>query len=312
MRVIFMGTPDFAVPALEALCSSRHDVSLVVTQPDREKGRGKKIEMTPVKTCALAHHIPVFQPVKVKSEEAVSRLREEKPDVIVVAAFGQILSKEILDLPRFGCVNIHGSLLPKYRGAAPIQWAVLNGEEKSGITIMQMDEGIDTGDILLQEETMLSPKETTATLFERLSLMGGPLLLKALDQIEAGTITRTKQNPEEATYAKMLRREMGEISWRSSAEEIERKVRGMNPWPSAYTTWNGKQLKIWDCEVIDEDAGELPGVITNVEKQYFDVAAGHGQVRVEELQLEGKKRMKTADFLLGYHVKPGEAFTGRG
>lgn len=312
MRVVFMGTPDFAVPALNALCESRHEVTLVVTQPDREKGRGKKIEETPVKVCAKEHGIPVFQPVKVKEESAVERLRQENPDVIVVAAFGQILSKEILDLPRFGCINIHGSLLPKYRGAAPIQRAVLDGEEKSGITIMQMDEGIDTGDILLQEEITLAPKETAQTLFDKLARMGGPLLLKALDMIEDGTVVRKKQDSSEATYAKQLRREMGEINWNRPAGEIDCMVRGMNPWPSAYTYWNGKQLKIWDCDVIERDSGELPGVITNVEKRYFDVAAGQGQIRVNELQLEGKKRMKTADFLLGYHITPGEAFTGRG
>ncbi len=302
-----MGTPDFAVPALETLLKSEHEVSLVVTQPDREKGRGKKILKSPVKECAEQYGIPVFQPEKLRTAEATERLAKEHADVYVVAAYGQILSKEILEQPRFGCINIHGSLLPKYRGAAPIQWAVLDGEKESGITIMQMNEGLDTGDIILQERVALDPKETAESLYEKLAKVGGPLTLTVLQQFEDGTVKRIPQEDEKSNYAKMLRREMGEINWNKSAVEIERWIRGMNSWPSAYSRWNGKQLKIWDADVV-ACAGEkaAPGTVLDVQKTYFDVMTGEGALRVNEVQLEGKKRVPVKDFLLGYKVLPGD------
>ncbi len=302
-----MGTPDFAVPALEALATSdKHTVSLVVTQPDRQKGRSDKLVKSPVKICAEAHGIPVYQPAKIKTEEGVERLRQENADICVVAAYGQILSKEILDMPRYGCVNIHGSLLPKYRGAAPIQWAVVDGEEKSGLTIMQMDVGLDTGDMMLQEEVVLDPKETAESLYDKLSSMGGPLILKALDEIEAGTITRTPQDDAQSTYAKILHKDMGEIHWNASAVAIERLIRGMNSWPSAYTAYNGKGLKIWDADVADQNKTGVPGTIVEVTKDHITVQCGMGTLTLNEVQLEGKKRMKVHDLLLGNKFEVGE------
>lgn len=309
MRIVFMGTPDFAVPALQALAASRHEVSLVVTQPDRQKGRGKAVEESDVKKCAEALSLPVFQPAKVKAEEAVSVLREQHPDAIVVAAYGQILSQEILDLPRYGCINIHGSLLPRWRGAAPIQWSVIEGDERTGITIMQMDKGLDTGDILLQESVEIGAKETAEHLYERLAAMGGPLLLKALDEIEAGTITRTRQDDAKSCYAKMLTKRQGEISWTMPAVRIERLVRGLNSWPSAYTFYRGKMLKIWDADCEPQKEMEAaPGTILGTTRDTIRVQTGDGVLALKEVQPEGKKRMLVKDFLLGY---PAEGSLGQ-
>ena len=322
MRIIFMGTPDFAVPALKALAESeKHEVSLVVTQPDRPKGRSKKPAPSDVKLCAGEYGIPVFQPEKVREKEAVNRLRREEADIIVVAAFGQILPKEILEMPRYGCVNIHGSLLPAYRGAAPIQWAVLDGQKETGDTIMQMNEGLDTGDILTQEKVELAPDETAGSLYERLSEMGGPLLLRTLDEIAAGTVTPVPQDDAKSCYAKMLRKEMGNIDWNKSAEEIGRLIRGLNPWPSAYTHWNGKMLKIWMAKpVTEEKLRELgcggkngldfqeakPGTVMIVTRDSLMVETGNGLLALEELQLEGKKRMPVQTFLMGCRMQAGE------
>ncbi len=306
MKIVFMGTPDFAVPVLEALVGDGQQVSLVVTQPDRVKGRGREVAMSPVKQCALAHDIPVFQPLRVKTPEAVERLRQEQPDIIIVAAYGQILSTEILTMPRYGCVNVHASLLPKYRGAAPIQWAVINGEKKSGVTIMEMDAGLDTGDIILQEEVELAPKETGESLYEKLSSMGGPLLLKAMKQIEEGTATREKQSDAVSTYARILKREMGLIRWDSSAVSIERLIRGMNSWPSAFTHYHGKLLKIWDADVLTKKAAGTPGSIVGTDKEAIYVNTGDQILALKEVQLEGKKRMLVKDFLLGCDIKDGD------
>ncbi|MCH4034422.1 MAG: methionyl-tRNA formyltransferase [Lachnospiraceae bacterium] len=309
MRIIFMGTPDFAVPALSALAASRHEVTLVVTQPDRQKGRGKALEESDVKAKAKELGIPVFQPAKVKEAAAVEVLREQHPDAIVVAAYGQILSQEILDLPRYGCLNIHGSLLPRWRGAAPIQWAVIEGDEETGITIMQMDKGLDTGDILLQERTKIGTKETAEHLYERLAAMGGPLLLKALDEIENGTITRTKQDDARSCYAKMLNKRQGEISWTMPAARIERLVRGLNSWPSAYTYYRGKILKIWDADAEPQKKMEAaPGTILSAAKDAIRVQTGDGVLVLREVQPEGKRRMAVKDFLLGY---PAEGILGQ-
>lgn len=322
MKIVFMGTPDFAVPALKALAeSAKHEVSLVVTQPDRPRGRSGKPAPSDVKLCAEQYGIPVFQPEKVREEAAVERLRRENADIFVVAAFGQLLPKTILEMPRFGCINIHGSLLPAYRGAAPVQWAVLDGQKEAGDTIMQMNEGLDTGDILMQESIPLSTDETAGSLYDKLSSMGGPLLLKALDAIEAGTVTPVPQGDSGTHYAKMLRKEMGNIDWTKSAEEIGRLVRGLNPWPSAYTHWNGKMLKIWMAETVtqeelsalgcDEKNGmdlkeAQPGTVMIVTKDTLMVQTGDGLLALTELQMEGKKRMPVQAFLMGCRLQTGE------
>lgn len=322
MKIVFMGTPDFAVPALKALAeSAKHEVSLVVTQPDRPRGRSGKPAPSDVKLCAEQYGIPVFQPEKIREEAAVERLRRENADIFVVAAFGQLLPKTILEMPRFGCINIHGSLLPAYRGAAPVQWAVLDGQKEAGDTIMQMNEGLDTGDILMQESIPLSADETAGSLYDKLSSLGGPLLLKALDAIEAGTVTPVPQGDSGTHYAKMLRKEMGNIDWTKSAEEIGRLVRGLNPWPSAYTHWNGKMLKIWMAEpVTQEELSALgcdekngmdlkeaqPGTVMIVTKDTLMVQTGDGLLALIELQMEGKKRMPVQAFLMGCRMQTGE------
>ncbi len=307
MKIIFMGTPDFAVGTLDALVEAEHEVSLVVTQPDRVKGRGKTVSMPPVKECALRHDIPVFQPEKVKENEAVMRLRAENPDIIVVAAFGQILSKEILELPKYGCINVHASLLPKYRGAAPIQWSIIDGEEKTGVTIMQMNEGLDTGDILTQREVPILSTETGGSLFDKLAETGASLCVETISEIEKGNVKPVKQDDSCSSYAKMLKKELGQIDFSESAENIERLVRALNPWPSAYTKLDGEMLKLWETEVVQEDSESDAGVITDVSKDYFTVSCGKGQLKVLSLQKNGKKRMTTHDFLLGHPLKKGTA-----
>ena len=244
MRIVFMGTPDFSVPALTALVEAGHDVIAVVTQPDKPKGRGKLVQMTPVKEKALEYGIPVYQPVKARDPEFVSLLKEMKPDAMVVAAFGQLLPKTILDIPKYGCVNIHASLLPEYRGAAPIQFAVINGESVSGITTMMMAPTLDTGDILDQESVALDEKETGGSLHDKLSAIGGRLIIKTLKKLEDGTAVRTVQDEEKMTYFGMLKKSMGDIDWNQDAASIERLIRGLNPWPSAYTSWEGKTIKL--------------------------------------------------------------------
>lgn len=309
-----MGTPDLAAVTLESLMQDGREVSLVVTQPDRPKGRGKSIAKSAVKECAEKWNLPVFQPEKIRTPEAVERLREENADLIVVAAFGQILPEEILNMPRYGCVNVHASLLPAYRGAAPIQWAVINGEEKSGITIMQMDKGLDTGDILLQEETPIAEKETGESLYDRLAQMGGQLILRAIDRIEEGSLTPVKQDADKSSYASMLDRKMGEIDWSKSAVEIERLVRGLNSWPSAYTYLNEKMLKVWMSDVVKEEAAEVlkggietsaPGTVIASDKKHIYVQTGEGILSLDEVQPAGKKRMPVQAFLLGYKIEPG-------
>lgn len=304
MRIVFMGTPDFAVPTLEALVKGGHQVVAAVTQPDKPKGRGKAVLMTPVKEKAIELSIPVYQPVKARTPEFVKILQELNPDVIVVVAFGQLLPKEILDLPKYGCVNVHASLLPKYRGAAPIQWAVIDGEKESGVATMQMAEGLDTGDILEMEKITLDEKETGGSLFDKLSLMGGNLILSTLKKLEDGTAVRTPQGETTTGYAKMLKKSMGEIDWTMDAVKIERLIRGLNPWPSAYTFLDGKTLKIWSADVLEPEKNGIPGKV-HVEKERMLVETGSGLLSVKELQLEGKKRMETAAFLRGFSVEDG-------
>ena len=300
MRVVFMGTPDFSVPALENI-AKRYEVVAVVTQQDRPKGRGHKMQYTPVKEKAIELEIPVYQPKRVKDPEFVDILKTLKPDVIVVIAFGQILSKEILELPKHGCINVHASLLPKYRGAAPIQWAVINGDKKSGVTTMYMAEGLDTGDIIDTSEIVLDEKETGGSLFDKLADLGGKLILNTLDKLETGTATRTRQDDARSTYAGKITKELGKIDFTKPAVEIERLIRGLNPWPSAFTYMDDKMLKIWNADVLEETVEEEPGTITEVNKKFIKVATGEGYLLLKEIQLEGKKRMDVTSFLNGYN-----------
>lgn len=305
MRIIYMGTPDFAVPVLESLLGSRHEVVAVVTQPDKPKGRGKAMQFPPVKEKALEHDLPVYQPVKVRDEAFIKVLEEYAPDCIVVTAFGQILPKSILELPKYGCVNVHASLLPAYRGAAPIQWVIINGEEKTGITTMQMDVGLDTGDMLLKAEADITPEETGESLHDKLAAIGGPLLLETLEGLEAGTIVAEKQDDSLSCYAPMLKKDLGFIDWNKPAIKIERLIRGLNPWPSAYTKLAGKTLKIWNAEVIADNSSCQPGQIVSAEGGKLLVQTGEGQLSLSEVQLEGKKRMPVDAFLRGYTVEAG-------
>ena len=306
MKVIFMGTPDFAVGALDSIVKAGHEVVLVVTQEDKPKGRGKEIQFTPVKEAAIKHGIEVYQPHRVKHEEAVAKLREYEADVFVVAAYGQILSKELLDMPKYGCVNIHASLLPKYRGAAPIQWSIIDGEKITGVTTQMMAEGVDTGDILDVIEVEIDKEETGGSLFEKLAVAGSEVILTTLKKLENGTVTRTPQDHSKSTYAKMLDKQLGNIDFSMSAEAIERLIRGLNPWPSAYTMYKGKTLKVWKAEVLDKEYDGQLGQIVDKTKKTVVVKTGEGALAILELQLEGKKRMTTEAFLCGAGFEIGE------
>ena len=292
MRVVFMGTPGFAVGTLKALLEAGHDVAAVVTQPDKPKGRGKELLMTPVKAEAVKHDIPVFQPERVrKNEEFLEELKKLAPDVIVVVAFGQLLPVSVLTLPKYGCVNVHASLLPMYRGAAPLQWVIINGEKVSGVTTMQMDKGLDTGDMLLKEEVAIEPKETYETYHDKLSVVGAQLLIKTLDGLEAGTITPVKQEGD-TCYASMIDKSLGNLDFTRPAVELERLMRGLDPAPAAYSFLDGKLLKLFGADVVDSDkeySAQECGIITNITKNTFDITTGAGVLRVNEVQLEGKK-----------------------
>ena len=315
MRIIFMGTPDFAVPVLQSLINSRHEVVAVVTQPDRPKGRGKNMQFSPVKECALAHNIPVMQPVNVSVPEVIDELRAYEPELIVVVAFGQFVTKKIREMPKYGCINVHASLLPKYRGAGPIQWAVINGEKESGVTTMYMCREIDKGDMLLKDTVTLDPKETGDSLHDKLSMMGGPLLLKTIDQLEDGSAVRIPQCEEESTYAPKLEKTMGNIDWTMDADRIERLVRGLNSWPGTFTKIHGKTVKIWDCDVVRQEtltenqAAATPGTVIVSEKDKLIVKAGNGALSLRMLQPEGKKNMTVDAYLRGYPIAQGELFT---
>ncbi len=324
MKIVFMGTPDFAVGALKALIEAGHEITAVVTQPDKAKGRSGQLVYSPVKECALEHHIPVLQPKKIKTPEAIEELKRYPADVYVVAAFGQILSQEILDMPPYGCLNIHASLLPKYRGASPIQNVILNGEEKTGITIMQMNAGLDTGDMLYRKEIEIDRKDTFETLHDKLMVLGGEAIVEALPLLEEGNLIPEPQDDELSCYAPLITKEMGRIDFTQDAYAIELKVRGMNPWPSAFTTYHGKQLKIWEA-VAEEDhcltdgcdsqndsvegtdnCAKDCGKILRVLKDSVVIGTGKGILKVYSMQLEGKKRMSAHDFLLGVRMQPGE------
>ena len=303
-----MGTPDFSVGTLEALIEAGHEVVLVVTQPDKPKGRGHDMQFTPVKEVALKHNIPVFQPKRVRNVECIEELRKYDADVMVVVAFGQILPKEILEMTKYGCINVHASLLPKYRGAAPIQWAIIEGETVSGVTTMQMDEGLDTGDMLLKTIIPIEAKESGGSLFDKLAEAGAKLCVETLDGLVAKTIIPEVQGETPTAYAKQIKKELGDIDWTWDGKAIERLIRGLTPWPSAYSNWNGKQMKIWDAEILDGNTEEMPGTIVKVEKDAFYVQTGNGLLKVCELQIPGKKRMDAGAFLRGYQVKAGEKF----
>ena len=308
MKVIFMGTPDIAVPALEKIIEAGHEVVLVVSQPDKAVGRSKALKHTPVKACALAHGIEVYQPERIRAEESVAFLQQFEVDVIVVEAFGQIVPQAILDIPKHCCVNIHTSLLPKYRGAAPIQWAVLNGDMVTGVTTMRMEAGLDTGDIIMQAEKIINEGETSGTLFERLARAGAKLIVQTLEAIENGTATYTPQDESKATHTSKITKEMGSIDWNRSAKEIECWIRGMDPWPSAYTKLDDKNVKIWKAKVVSDEQLAKPGTIVRVSKHALEVQTGDGILAILELQIEGKKRMTTDAFLCGYAVEPGTVF----
>ena len=322
MRIVFMGTPDFSVPALKALVEAGHQVIAVVTQPDKPKGRGKEVQMTPVKIQAMEYGIPVYQPAKVREASFVEVLKGLEADVYVVIAFGQILPKAVLELPKYGCITIPASLLPKYRGAAPIQWCVIDGERETGITTMMMDVGLDTGDMLEKAVIPIEEKETGGSLHDKLSMAGGDLILSTLKKLEEGTLVRTPQTDEGTCYAKMLTKSLGDIDWNQDAVSIERLIRGLNPWPSAYTMWNGKTIKIWAADVIagreaaeflsesgvPAETGTAPGTVVCSDKRGLVVCTGGGLLSIRELQMEGKKRMDTPAFLRGYPIPAGDVF----
>lgn len=306
MRIVFMGTPDFAAKALKAIYEAGHEVVCVVTQPDKEKGRGKSVSESPVKQLAKELGLTVITPAKMKSAEAIEELRQYPADMFVVAAYGQILKQEVLDMPRLGSINIHASLLPKYRGAAPIQWAILDGLKETGVTIMHMDAGIDTGNIIMQEKIEIEDTDTGESLFDKLADLGAKAIVKAIPLIERGELTEIPQNHDESSYAKMLSKEMGLIDFSNDARVIERWVRGLNSWPSAYTYLNGKQLKIWASEVVEDTSDVKPGTVIDVDKKSFTIKCGVDALKLKEIQLEGKKRMEVSAFLLGYKVSVGD------
>lgn len=304
MKVIFMGTPDFAVPTLEALIE-KHEVLAVVTQPDKPKGRGKKMVFPVIKEKALEHNITVYQPQKVKTPEFVEILKEYQPDIMVVVAFGQILSEEILNIPKYGCINVHGSILPQYRGAAPIQWSIINGEEFGGVTTMYMAKGLDSGDMILKAKEKIKPDDTYGSLYDRLSVIGAELLIKTLDLIENGEVKRIPQNDDEATFAPMIKPELEHINWNGKNTDIVNLIKGLNPQPVAYTMLNDEKLKIWFAETIDGDYNGEPGTIVDVRKRDFVVMTAKGAVAVKEVQAQGGKRMSADAYMRGHAIEKG-------
>lgn len=306
MKVIFMGTPEIAATILAAIIDSRHEVVLAVTQEDKPKGRGKMLSAPPVKEVALKNNIEVFQPHKIKDDESIAKLREYDADIYVVAAYGKILSKEILDIPKYGCINAHASLLPKYRGAAPIQWSIIDGEKQTGITVMQMDEGLDTGDILFKSIVDIADDDTADTLYDKLSVCGGEIIVEALDKIEKGDVSPVKQDSSQATYAKMLDKNLGKLDFNKPAVEIERLVRGLNSWPGTYTYINGKTLKIWETKLSELPSNGEPGTVYSADNGKLLINTLDNALEVVSIQLEGKKRMDVKSFLLGYKIEAGE------
>ena len=302
-RIVFMGTPEFACPTLQMLIDRGENVVAAVTQPDRPKGRGQQLQPPPVKELAMKHGIEVFQPLKVRVPEAVEQIRAYAPDLIVVVAFGQILPKSLLDIPPLGCINIHASLLPRYRGAAPLNWCIINGETKTGITTMLMDVGLDTGDMLLKKAIPIHPDEDATSLHDRLSALGAETMAETLDLLDTGKLTPEKQDDSLSCYAPMLKKELGNIDWQKSPLEIKNLVRGITPWPGAYSRLDGKTLKLFSAQTGDGEG--IPGTVLSAGKNGLEIACNGGSVIFTDLQLEGKKRMRAADFLAGYRVAPG-------
>lgn len=301
-----MGTPDFAVPVLEELIKN-HQVVAVVSQPDKPKGRGKKLQPTPVKAVAETNNIPVYQPARIKDEEFVNILKDIDADIYVVVAYGQILSQEILDIPKYGCVNVHGSLLPKYRGAAPIQWSIINGEEKTGVTIMYMVKALDAGDMILKEEISIEPNDTYETLHDKMAPVGAKALIKALDLIEKGEEKAEKQDDSLSCYASMITRDMGQIDWTKTSEEIKNKVRGFNPVPAAFTNYDDEVLKIFNVDILNGYNNGAAGEVLDIDKKEgFVVKTGNGAVMVTEIQAKGSKRMNCADYMRGHDIIIGK------
>ena len=301
MKIVFMGTPDFAVPSLKELID-KYGVEAVFTQPDRPKGRGKKIAFSPVKEEALKHNIKIYQPEKLKDEkEMIEMLKEMNPDFIIVVAFGQILTKEVLDIPKYGCINLHGSLLPMYRGAAPINWAIMNGEKVSGNTTMLMDVGLDTGDMLLKDEVEITEDMTAGELYDILKERGGKLLVDTIEGIVNGTITPEKQ-AEETFYAKMLNKKIAQINWNKSAKDINNMIRGLNPWPIAHTLYNGSTMKIFESKVLNKESKEECGKIINVSKDGIEVSTGEGTLLIKKMQFPNSKPLTVKEYINGHEI----------
>lgn len=305
MKIVFAGTPEAAVPTLQAVIDSSHEVLAVFTQPDRPAGRGRVLKASPVKECALAHDLPVFQPLKMDAQ-AQAQLKELNPDLMIVVAYGLLLPKSVLDIPKRGCVNLHFSLLPRWRGAAPIQYTLLHGDELTGVTVMQMDEGLDTGPILMQEKYPVDPSETSQMLHDRLASSGAALLLETLSALEKNSLSPQAQNNSHATYASKIKKSEGKISWARPAIEIVNQIRAFNPWPVAFTYFNQQSLRIWEAELVNVDADVPPGVVMSADKYGIEVAAKDKVVRLISLQLPGGRRMSAGDFLNAHTVLPGE------
>ena len=303
MRILFMGTPDFAVPSLNALVERGHDVCGVFTQPDKPKNRGMQLQASPVKEYAIAHNIPVFQPVKMRDGEAVGYIRDLAPELIVVAAYGRILPDDILAFPKLGCINVHSSILPKYRGAAPINWAILNGDKETGVTIMHMASELDAGDIIDVVKTPIGPSETAPELFVRLAELGASALVNTVDAIAAGTAARKPQDASQATYAPMLSRELSPMDFTRTAQELHDQVRGLTPWPAATAEFAGLRCKVWKTAVLAKTTSAVPGTVVEAGKDGLLLACGGGTLlRIEELQADGGKRMNAADYLRGHPI----------
>jgi methionyl-tRNA formyltransferase len=307
ISTIFMGTPDFAVPSLKALLDAGADIKAVITQPSKPRGRNQAVADSPVKEFALSRGLRILEPTRLRDEDFLLELAAIKPELIAVVAYGKILPKAVLELPGLGCVNVHGSLLPAYRGAAPINWAIINGEEKTGVTTMLMDEGMDTGDMLLTEELLIDSAETAGELFERLKLVGAELLVRTVSELKTGKLTPIKQDESLASYARILKKKDGEVDWTLSATEIERRIRGFNPWPGAFTYLNGKLVKLHTGSSLAGDSEQKPGAIVELSNDGIVVNCGKGLLRITELQIEGKRRMRAADFIKGYELT-GECF----
>lgn len=308
MKVVYMGTPDFAVKPLEALISNNYEVVGVFTQPDKPVGRKAVLTPPPVKVVADNNNIPVFQPETLKNGVGVEILRDLNPDVVIVVAYGKILPKDFLEFAKYGCINIHGSILPKYRGAAPIQWSVLDGEEYAGVTSMQMNEGLDTGDILLVEKTKIEPDETSGDLYERLTVLGASVLLKTLDAVKSGSLAPIKQDDSKSSYAKMLDKSLSKINWNLSSEKVHNTIRGLDPWPVALTVFEGKNLKLFRSSVLDGEYNKAAGSVFKSKDGICVVCGDKKAVLIKEVQLEGKKRMSALDFSRGANLSDGVVF----